>query len=220
MNAYIQLVRSRVAPREPPLTFEPCHIEEISDVVLNEALNFNRINPVLRCDPGEVYCEVDDEIENSDIIEVDINTRQAVLVSLVDEVVASESIEQVGNVPVSTPAQESIEVFDSEKDPFNVGFETGDSIESVDGDRDPCIVGDDLGESIKSVAGDGVHSTVAIDKSACVDTENNLPIDATKVGEDILCVEGEKGDSIGTSGEEVEPEQMSEGSKSTHWTGT
>ena len=203
MNAYIQLVRSRVAPREPPLTFEPCHIEEISDVVLNEALNLNRINPVLRCDPGEVYCEVDDEIENN---EVDINTRHAVLVSSGDEVVASESIEQVGNVPVSTPAQESIEVFDSEKDPFTVGFETGDSIESVDGDGDPCIVGDDLGESIKSVAGDGVHSTVAIDKSACVDTENNLPIDATKVGEDILCVEGEKGDRIGTSGEEKEPE--------------
>ena len=43
-----------------------------------------------------------------------------------------------------------------------------------------------LAERIKSVAGDEDHFTVAIDKSACVDTENNLPTGATKVGEDVL----------------------------------
>ena len=72
---------------------------------------------------------------------------------------------------------------------------------SSERNRDPFIVGDDLGERIKSVAGDEDQFTVAIDKSAFVDTENNLPTGATKVGEDVLCVEGEKDDSIETSGE-------------------
>ena len=38
MNAYIAAVKNKLAPRDPPLQFEPCFIPEVNDEIISEAL--------------------------------------------------------------------------------------------------------------------------------------------------------------------------------------
>ena len=68
MNAYIHLVKKKKAPNDPPLNFEPCHIEDLCDEVLTEALNLIKENPVIAAE----YQDLHDEIENENF-ELDIN---------------------------------------------------------------------------------------------------------------------------------------------------
>ena len=68
MNAYIHLVKKKLAPNDPPLNFEPCHIEDLCDEVLAEALNLNKENPVIAAE----YQDLHDEIEHENF-ELDIN---------------------------------------------------------------------------------------------------------------------------------------------------
>ena len=73
MNSYIQLVKDKLAPNDPPLNVEPCRVEDINDDVLNEALNLNSINPVLRFTSSELFIE--DEIEIDDHLPKDSQGR-------------------------------------------------------------------------------------------------------------------------------------------------
>ena len=74
MNAYIHLVKKKLAPNDPPLNFEPCHIEDICDEVLTDALNLNKDNPVFDADCTDVYDEIENErLEPVDELELDFN---------------------------------------------------------------------------------------------------------------------------------------------------
>ena len=75
MNSYIQLVKDRLVPNDPPLNYEPCSVEDINDDVLNEALNVNKVNPIFEYTSSELYAEVDDEIFVEDNTENDAEER-------------------------------------------------------------------------------------------------------------------------------------------------
>lgn len=71
MNAYIHLVKNKLAPNDPPLNFEPCHTEDLCDEVLTEALNLNKENPVFAAE----YTDLLDEIENENFgVDINFNT--------------------------------------------------------------------------------------------------------------------------------------------------
>ena len=75
MNSYIQLVKDRLVPNDPPLNYEPCSVEDIYDDVLNEALKVNKVNPIFEYTSSELYAEVDDEIFVEDNTENDAEER-------------------------------------------------------------------------------------------------------------------------------------------------
>ena len=45
MNAYIEAVRKKAVPNDPPLQFEPCHIPEVEDEILRESLLLHKRHP-------------------------------------------------------------------------------------------------------------------------------------------------------------------------------
>ena len=49
MNAYVEAVKKKMAPDDPPLRFEPCYIPPVDDEILNDALDLfkDSKNPVL-----------------------------------------------------------------------------------------------------------------------------------------------------------------------------
>ena len=63
MNAYIEAVKKKIAPDDPPLRFEPCYIPPVEDEILNEALDLFKEskNPVLEDEEEDE--EDDDEVE-------------------------------------------------------------------------------------------------------------------------------------------------------------
>ena len=68
MNAYIELVKKKVAPHDPPFEFESCQVDDFCDEVLAEALELHDVNPVFdakfkEVDGQGIMEEVEDEIE-------------------------------------------------------------------------------------------------------------------------------------------------------------
>ena len=84
MNAYIEAVRTKMAPHDPPLRFEPCYIPPVEDEILNEALDLFKksTNPVLEDDEVEVL--EDDEVEVG-VEESDSNSSMLVHASWEEE---------------------------------------------------------------------------------------------------------------------------------------
>ena len=90
MNAFIQLVKQKVAPNDPPLNFETWKVDDFCDEVLTEALNLRKVNPVL----DAKTTGVNDDIESTDVeedivsiedeFELDINSncsRQNIIIT-------------------------------------------------------------------------------------------------------------------------------------------
>ena len=69
MNAYIQFVKDSLAPNDAPLRSDPCRFDEINDDVLQEALELNKINPVLKYSIDDMAVDVCDELELENINE-------------------------------------------------------------------------------------------------------------------------------------------------------
>ena len=55
MNAYITALKRKCAPDDPPSQFEPCHIPEFHDEILEEAIIIHRNsrNPVQNEEPQD-----------------------------------------------------------------------------------------------------------------------------------------------------------------------
>ena len=73
MNAYIELVKKKVAPHDPPFEFESCRVDDFCDEVLAEALELHDVNPVFdakfEVDGRGIMEEVEDEID------IDLNSN-------------------------------------------------------------------------------------------------------------------------------------------------
>ena len=73
MNAYIELVKKKVAPHDPPFEFESCQVDDFCDEVLAEALELHDVNPVFdakfEVDGRGIMEEVEDEID------IDLNSN-------------------------------------------------------------------------------------------------------------------------------------------------
>ena len=74
MNAYIELVKKKVTPNDPPFEFESCQVDDFCDEVLAEALELYDVNPVFDAKFEEVDGQgIMEEVE--DEIEVDLNSN-------------------------------------------------------------------------------------------------------------------------------------------------
>ena len=110
MNSYIQLVKDKLAPNDPPLNVEPCRVEDINDDVLNEALNVNRINPVFRSTSTELFVEIDDEIEIEDHLENNSQVRNFNEVLLVE--LSSDNMKGQSD---AVEAQDDVDIVEAQK---------------------------------------------------------------------------------------------------------
>ena len=75
MNAFVKAVKRRVASNDPPLRFEPCHIPEVEDEVLSEALHqFKKvINTAVASQDDIISTEEGEEAGMEDDERVEIN---------------------------------------------------------------------------------------------------------------------------------------------------
>ena len=74
MNAFIKAVKRRVAPNDPPFRFEPCHIPEVQDEVLSEALHqFKKVTNPAIAGQDDIITEEGEEAEMEDEESVEIN---------------------------------------------------------------------------------------------------------------------------------------------------
>ena len=71
MNAYIQLVKKKVAPNDP-LINEPCQVDEFCDEVLAEALNLRKYNPVIHAKTKE-YANFEEDVEDEFLLDLNCN---------------------------------------------------------------------------------------------------------------------------------------------------
>ena len=56
MNAYIEAVKTKMAPHDPPLRFEPCYIPPVEDEILHEALDlFKKLSLIHISEPTRPY---------------------------------------------------------------------------------------------------------------------------------------------------------------------
>ena len=74
MNAFVKAVKRRVAPNDPPFRFEPCHIPEVQDEVLSEALHqFKKVTNPAIAGQDDIITEEGEEAEMEDEESVEIN---------------------------------------------------------------------------------------------------------------------------------------------------
>ena len=113
MNAYIEAVKIKFAPMDPPLRFEPCYIPPVEDEVLDEALNLFKesSNPVLLdIEREDNYDGTDDESDEEVVVD-EANSSSLVVLSIWEEEGAPSSPHKI---PEESLADESRSPMDKE----------------------------------------------------------------------------------------------------------
>ena len=97
MNAYIEAVKKKIAPEDPPLRFEPCYIPPVEDEILSETLDLFKesVNPVLlnierEYDDGYSDDELEDEVSKEES-----NSSSLVVLSIWEEEGAPSSSHKI-----------------------------------------------------------------------------------------------------------------------------